>query len=203
MIESFLNMNPFIGLPFLAMAVLLSSLGAPIPGVVALMLAGAFVEAGEMSALAVIFAASFGASIGDQIGYQIGFHGGNAIEAKLAKKPANALRIAKAKRSVRKWGGYSVYFSRWLLTPLGPTINLICGASDMRWRRFTFWSISGETTWAVLFVSLGYIFASNIETIAYMAGDAIWMITAGFIAILIGYRLVIVLRNINAKRRNN
>lgn len=198
MIDSFLALDPTVTLPFLFMAVLLSSGGAPVPGAIALLFAGALIEAGELNPLlAGIFALS-GAVTGDQLGYQIGYRAGHLIEGRLAKNPARAKKISRAKAAMRKRGGLSIYFSRWLLTPLGPTINLIAGAGNMPWSRFTFWSVIGELTWVCVLIPVGYIFSSSIEKTAYIVGDAIWMITAGFVALVIGYQVWLFLNKRNS-----
>lgn len=154
MTGSFLSLDPTVTLPFLFMAVLLSSAGAPVPGVIALLLAGALIESGDLSVLMVVVFALSGSVTGDQLGYQIGLRAGNIVQERMSKNPGRANKLEKAKAAMRKRGGLSIYFSRWLLTPLGPTLNLIAGASDMRWRKFTFWSVSGEFTWVCVLFQL-------------------------------------------------
>lgn len=189
MTGSFLSLDPTVTLPFLFMAVLLSSAGAPVPGVIALLLAGALIESGDLSVLMVVVFALSGSVTGDQLGYQIGLRAGNIVQERMSKNPGRANKLEKAKAAMRKRGGLSIYFSRWLLTPLGPTLNLIAGASDMRWRKFTFWSVSGEFTWVCVFVPIGYVFSSNIDEVAYIVGDAIWVITGIVVALFAGHFL--------------
>lgn len=156
------------------------------PGAIALLLAGALIQAGDLSILMVVLFALFGSVTGDQLGYPIGLRAGHILEGRISKNPLRAKKIGKAKAAMRKQGGLSIYFSRWLLTPLGPTINLVARASDMSWRKFTFWSISGEFTWVCVLVPIGYFFSSNIEKTAYIVGDAIWIITGTTVALFVG-----------------
>ena len=61
----------------------------------------------------------------------------------------NAERIRKLDARARSWGGAGVFFSRWLVTPLGPWINLASGAAAYSWLRFTLWDFLGESFGAV------------------------------------------------------
>jgi membrane protein DedA with SNARE-associated domain len=71
------------GLPVLFGAILLGSVGIPLPSTFLLVAAGSFVEQGEMNLLGVISLACIGAILGDQIGYGIGRWGGRRLVLRL------------------------------------------------------------------------------------------------------------------------
>jgi membrane protein DedA with SNARE-associated domain len=84
---------------------------------------------------------------------------------------------------VDRSGGLGVFFSTWLTAPLGPWVNFIAGATGLSWVRFTFWDILGETIWVSLYVGLGFVFASQIGTVAEVMGNVIGLIAAATVAI--------------------
>ena len=66
-------------------------------------------------------------------------------------------------RDLARQGASAIFFSRWLVSPLGPYVNLIAGSTAYGWARFTTAGIAGETVWAGLYVGTGYGFAGNVE----------------------------------------
>ena len=79
---------------------------------------------------------------------------------------------------MEKRGGSSVFFSCWLVAPLGPYMNYFCGITRYNWLRFALWGIAGEIVWVSLYVGLGHTFADNISSIASLLGNASGFVTA-------------------------
>lgn len=199
MSEAILSLVPTYGLWLLFGVGVLAAIGLPLPSTLTLMAVGAFVASGDIGLTAAYLTALGAAVAGDQIGYHIGMFAGNAAEETLARTPARAARIARAKALMRRWGGMSVFLSRWLVAPVGPTLNILTGASDMRWLRFTLWDLAGELVWAAIYLGIGYLFRGNIEALAALLGNAGWTILAGLAAVVLGYRLFKALRKIRAE----
>ena len=88
---------------------------------------------------------------------------------------------------MHKRGGSSVFFSCWLVAPLGPYINYISGITKFTWARFALWGILGEIVWVGLYVGLGYTFADNITALSNMLGNASGFITALAAVIELGW----------------
>ena len=53
-------------------------------------------------------------------------------------------RLEQAEARLRKWGGPGIFFTRWLVTPLGPAVNLISGFAGYSWLRFLIWDFLGN-----------------------------------------------------------
>jgi membrane protein DedA with SNARE-associated domain len=83
-----------------------------------------------------------------------------------------------------------VFFSTWLVAPLGPWVNLAAGATGMGALRFTFWDALGEAIWVAIYVGLGYVFAANIDALSAVLGNAVAAITALAVAAGLGALLV-------------
>lgn len=200
MTDSILALVPTYGLPLLFIIGVLAAIGIPLPSTLTIMAVGAFVAGGDLNLVSAFATALIAAVTGDQIGYQIGLHAGNQVEARLGRKPSSAAKIAQAKKFIDKFGGVGVFLTRWLLAPIGPTTNIVCGASDMRWIRFSLWGVIGEITWVSIYLSIGYIFHGDLEALASMLGEASWALIAGIAAIFLGKRMVKVLRTLKHEK---
>ena len=194
MTETILALVPTYGLPFLFGIAVLAASGVPVSSSLALLVTGAFIASGELPLTESYLTALAGAVIGDQIGYQIGFRAGNAVEERLGRKPKRAAQILRAKDFIVRFGGVGVFLTRWLLAPIGPITNIICGASDMRWLRFTIWDFLGEVLWVAIYIGIGYAFRGNLEEMAALLGEASWLLIAALVALGMGIRVLVVLR---------
>ena len=101
-----------------------------------------------------------------------------------------AALLARANRMVDRWGGPGVYFSRWLVSPLGPWINFIAGGAGLERLRFTLWDIAGEATWVALYVTLGYVFSSNLTALTELVSNWAGLISAAAVAVFAGSLLL-------------
>jgi membrane-associated protein len=165
----------------------LSCLALPIPTSLMMLTGGAFVAAADLSMWQVVLAAFTGAVLGDQAGFLIGRYGGTPVVERLARAPARRAVLERARALVDRRGGIGVFFSTWAIAPLGPWVNFIAGATGLGWARFTLADVLGEAIWVTLYVGLGYLFASQISTVAEVMGDAMGL-TAG-LAVAIGAAL--------------
>lgn len=177
------------GVPLLFAVIAIASVGVPFPVSLTLVAAGSFAKQGEMRLLPVIVAGSLAAILGDQIGYGISRWGGRHLIDRITRRLGGAEKIKKAEALSKKWGGPGIFFSRWLVTELGPWLNVTSGIARYPWRRFIFWDVLGEVLWVVLYVMLGYIFSDRVQYIAEILGNLAWAILAGIVAIILGWKL--------------
>ena len=94
-----------------------------------------------------------------------------------------------AEEWLRHRGGWGIFLSRWLLTPLGPFVNITSGLSGYSWPRFLFYDILGEALWVTLYVLLGKFFSDSVEEIGDMLGDLTWTVVGLLFALLLGWTL--------------
>jgi membrane protein DedA with SNARE-associated domain len=188
MIEALFALVPVYGAGIVFAITLISCLGVPVPGSLALLAAGAFAASGDLSIPAAIAAAFGGAVIGDQLGYGIGASGGRLAE-RLTTRPGMAALLDQAHALALRWGAPGIFFSRWLVSPLGPAINLISGMTGFPWVRFTLWGIAGEVVWVALYFGLGFAFGASIAAVADLMGNLAWFLAAAAVTFLLGFRL--------------
>ena len=184
MSDFFLGLVSTYGTIIIALSTFLSCLALPIPASFVMLAGGAFVASGDLAAIPVVAAAFLGAVAGDQIGFRIGRLGGHRIEAWLKPAPAPRARRSPAHAaSSRAGASRGVFFSRWLVSPLGPWVNLIAGATGMSAARFTVSGAAGEAVWVALYVGLGFLFAANLGALSYVLGNTVAAVTAAAIAL--------------------
>lgn len=194
MSDQFLAWLVLYGLPVLFVTLVISAVGVPLPAMLLLLAVGSFVAQGEMSLWPVIVVASVGAIAGDQIGYWLGRWGGRRLVRRVSDRVGGAERFERAEAFARRWGGASVFLSRWLVGPLGPWINLSSGITAYSWPRFLLWDVSGEVVWVVLYVMLGWTFSDRVVGLADVLNDFVWVILGALAAVVLGWWLVRSLR---------
>jgi membrane protein DedA with SNARE-associated domain len=174
------------GLPVLFVVLLVGSAGVPLPASLLLVAAGSFVEQGELNLWSVLMLSATGAVLGDQIGYVVGRWGGRRLTLRFAKLVGGENRIEQTETWLRKREGVGVFLSRWLLTPLGPVVNLTAGATQYSWPRFFLYDVLGEMLWVVLYVLLGKFFSDRVQALNDLLGDLTWAILGLIAAIVLG-----------------
>ena len=177
------------GVPLLFAVIAISSMGVPFPVTLTLVAAGSFAKQGEMRLLPVIVAGSLAAILGDQIGYGLSRWGGRRLIVRISRRVGGEHKIKKAEALTQKWGGVGIFFSRWLVTELGPWLNVTSGIAGYPWRRFIIWDVLGEVLWVVLYVMLGYVFSDRVQYISEILGNLAWAIFALIVAIILGWKL--------------
>ncbi len=193
MTTDLLSLVAVYGLPLIFASVFLSCLGVPVPGSLALIAGGAFAASGDLALPLVLTTGLAGAMAGDQTGFGLGRFGGQALDRYAATHPGLAARAAKARAFAERWGGTGVFFSRWLVSPLGPWINLATGAGGFAWGRFALWDLAGEAVWVGLYVGAGLVFGQSIPALMDFLGNLSWFLAALAVAGLLGWRLKAVL----------
>jgi len=186
MTETLIGLIPQYGVALMFLVTFLSCLALPVPSSLIMLTGGAFAAAGDLTLSSVVGGAYAGALLGDQTGFAIGRWGQHTIDALVHKYPKRAVLIEKAQAFTQKWGGPGVYFSRWLVSPLGPYVNFLAGSTRLNWLRFSAWDAAGEATWVTLYVGLGYMLAGQIEAVADVLGNLSGALAAGLVTIFLG-----------------
>jgi len=178
------------GVPLLFVVTFLSCLAVPVPSSLLMLATGGFAATGDLSLPAVATAAFLGAIIGDNLGYWIARGLGDRFSDWLAARPKRAALRGKAQSFMAKWGGASVFFSCWLVAPLGPYVNYVSGVSRLYWPRFALWGAAGELFWVGIYVGLGYSFADNLAQISGLLGNLSGFLVAVVVTLGLGLWLV-------------
>jgi membrane protein DedA with SNARE-associated domain len=184
-----LALVPKYGLWLIFATTFLSCLALPFPASIVMLAAGGFAAAGDLSLWQAFLAAAAGAIAGDQVGYRAGRSFGAPFLARLGADPGRERLLARARDLMDRRGSSAIFFSRWLVSPLGPWVNLVAGSSSFGWKRFSIYGVAGEAVWAGLYVGAGYVFAGNIEAASDTIGSALGMVAGAGAVVILGYWL--------------
>ncbi len=192
--DQLLAMVSQFGAPALFGIVAIAAVGVPLPVTLLLLIAGSMISQGAMNLWMAIGAAGAGSILGDQAGYAIGRWGGSAAGEKLHGLFGKRVDLKAIEAKAKAWGGPGIFITRWLLSPLGPWINLASGAGGYPWHRFFFWDVLGELTGAAVYLSLGRYFSDRVMALDSVLGNLTWAVAALLAALFLGYRLLAYLR---------
>ena len=191
MTDTLLALVPTYGPWLMLVVTLLACLAVPIPASILMLTAGGFIASGDLPLTTTVGATLAGALLGDQIGYGLGRYGGAWLLAGLGHQAAP---LEKATAMLARRGGFAVFLTRWLFSPLGPYVNLAAGAARQPWPRFTAWEAAGECVWVGLYLGFGYAFTGNLEVASGIIFESLGLLAAGAVAIGLGLWLVSALR---------
>lgn len=177
------------GLPVLFGTLLVGCIGVPMPASLLLLAAGSFTEQGELGLWPVLALSAAGAIAGDNVGYALGRWGGRRVSGRLGRLVGGDERLREAEEWLKRREGAAVFFSRWLLTPLGPVVNITSGLTAYPWPRFLVYDVLGELLWVCLYVMLGRFFSDRVQEMGELLGDFVWMIVGLLVVIILGWKL--------------
>ena len=150
------------GYPMLVVAIVLAYLGVPISLNAMLLAVGALAVSGRLNVVVLIILAAVFATLGDVFNYYIG------KKLRHFRYHKHVLRFSlsdphmhEVDRFIKKWGKWSIFLTRWLLTPLGIPVNVVAGARKYPFKPFVTISLVGETLWACLYIFLGFLLGAS------------------------------------------
>jgi membrane protein DedA with SNARE-associated domain len=165
------------------------SLGIPLPGETALIVAGTY--AGHTHRLSpwLIFAvAAAAAIIGDNIGYWIGDKGGY----RLARRYGSKVRLDERKLKIARYlfdqhGAKVVFFGRFV-SVLRTYAAFLAGTSRMRWRRFLPANAAGGIVWAAIYTTAAYLAGNALQR---ASGTITWVLAGAAVAAIVAVLLLL------------
>lgn len=162
-----MNVNHFIssnGYWAVFVLVGLESLGIPLPGETALIVAGTFAgKYHHLNPWFIFLVASAGAVIGDNIGYWIGDKGG----FRLLKRYGRYVRLDEAKLKVGRYvfdrhGAKVVFFGRFV-SVLRTYAAFLAGTNRMHWRQFVVYNAAGGIIWSGIYTWASYLAGNSLQ----------------------------------------
>ncbi|MFN8638759.1 MAG: DedA family protein [Dehalococcoidia bacterium] len=178
------------GAPALCVALLVSAVGVPLPGTVLLLMAGALISTGDLDIWQVLIFGTIGAVAGDQVGYWIGRASSTWVKDELTRLLDADVHIERAETMLGRWGWIAVFLTRWLITPLGPWVNVGSGSIEYSWAWFVAWGTLGEALWVGIYVTAGALFADRVQAVGDLVSSSGWVLAGLTLAVLIGWQLV-------------
>lgn len=157
-----LNQLPTYGYLALAGGAFIGALGLPLPMTFVLLTAGILTDKGGLAFPFAAVTVLVAAVAGDCGGFAIGHVLGRRLVRRWGERIGlTAPRLARVEQVMRRWGGWLVWWSRWLLTPMAVPLNFLAGANGYSFPRFLLYDAAGEAIWALAYLGLGRLFGKS------------------------------------------
>jgi len=174
----------------------IESLGIPLPGETALLVAAAFAALGELDIYLVIAVAAAGAIIGDNTGYWIGRKGGMALVERYGRKVhLTRKKIERVRYFFDRYGAKTVFLGRFIAV-LRTWVAVFAGTAHMPYDRFMLFNALGGIVWSIVVGVLGYLFGSQLATLKHYMN----VVTIAVVAVIAAIIVVVLLRRSRARR---
>ncbi|MDP9346895.1 MAG: DedA family protein [Actinomycetota bacterium] len=170
MLASILDVAHHVGYPVVFLLIAIETIGVPVPGETALVLAAIAAGRGQLSIEAVIAIAAAAAILGDNIGFALG----RKLGRRVLLAPGPLLRhrrrlLAVGEPFFDRHGPKAVFLGRWT-TGLRITAAWLAGANRMKWSTFLFWNALGGIAWAASVGLLAYWLGHRAEDLLRVVG---------------------------------
>ncbi len=168
--------------------VLLTQLGAPLPAVPTLVVAGTLAAGGQVAPAAAIGAAVAGAVLGDLAWFSAGRRYGAGVMRLLCRislSPDSC--VARSELQFQRWRGRVLLVAKFV-PGLSTVSSSLVGAMGLRLPVFVLFDGLGSLWWAALAVGLGYLFAAQVDGLLAAiasAGTVAIELLAGLLALYV------------------
>jgi membrane protein DedA with SNARE-associated domain len=173
MTELLLSLVPQYGLFVVAITIFLAALGVPLPSSVIMLTCGGFAATGDLNLFQLLLTALGAYLIGDQLAYAIGSKAGPMWLESLKSKPRLNSLLKRSERLLNQYGKLAILISRTLLSPVGPYIAYMSGASKMQHAQFSAVSAIGVGLWTIAYSSLGFLFTGHVPALSDVVESAL------------------------------
>jgi len=165
----------------------------PLPSAPLLVAAGALIHGGRLHMAAALLCCTTGALVADTIWFQLGRHRGHQILrliCRVSLEPDSCVR--QTENAFLKHGLKSLLVSKFV-----PGLNALAaplaGFSGASYIRFVLYDSVGALIWSGVFISLGYVFNGQLETVVDYGsrmGSGLFFLVAAMFACWIGWKYV-------------
>jgi membrane-associated protein len=178
------DIPPHAGYALVFVLIALETMGIPLPGETALILASLQASRGESSIEIVIVLAACAAIIGDNFGFMVGRKLGRRVFVKPGFMHPQRLRMLEiGEPFFARHGPKAVFLGRWV-GGLRIASAWLAGMNKMNWPTFLFWNALGGICWATA-VGLGVYFGGEaferaVKTVGVAGAVALAVVIVGF-----------------------
>lgn len=167
-----------------------ASFGFPLPATALLVAGWAFYAQGYFPLSSLFIAGSLGCILWDNTGYFLSYHYWKWIFQRLwLSKILNSRQFTSFEPIFIKRSIFSVFITRFLITGLGPSVNILAWITKMKPSHFIISDIIGEMIYITLGIGIGYSFSSQWESILQIIESFSSMLLTFTLLLLIAYFL--------------
>jgi len=160
------------GYTTIALVIFLSGFGLPLPATAIILAAGSFTVDGTLDFWSVVLLITFTASFGDLMSYLVARTFSHWVTGSVHHIGIRPHHLTRVDSYLERHGKWYIFFSRWLITPLGPPVNIAAGLRHYPLPLFVAIGVAGEFVWAFLATYLGYVFGASWSTLLSLVTTA-------------------------------
>lgn len=168
-----------------------AAIALPLPASATLIAAGSFAAQGYLDIYSVMLASYAGTLLGDWGGYFLSLKFGKDILKKIGfRHILQSEKFLTTEKKFEQNSGTLIFFSRFLITVLGPTVNVLSGLYKIQVWKYILAESLGELLYVLIYASTGYLFTEtwqnlsdilqNISFILAIIILLVWLIRTGF-----------------------
>ncbi|WP_406543520.1 DedA family protein [Clostridium ljungdahlii] len=141
-------------------------IGVPTGASLVVIASGAFAYAGQFNIVILLLEIWFFSCVGDNIAYIMWKIIDNKFLDKSFKlKTYFQPKIIKSQNYLEKHGKGAIFFTRFLISAMGPFVNAAAGITKYKLSTFNLFVALGELLWSCMYLGLGYWFGDSWESI--------------------------------------
>ena len=161
---------PHYGYVLVFIVVFLNNLGFPLPGETILLGAGFVLGRRAESLWEPMLAATLACFLGGICAFWMGRRLGASGLERFGWLHLTPQRLQWPERLFKRHGAWTVFYSRFIAL-LPPAIaNLLAGMSNMRWRVFLLFNITGSAAYSICYILLGHFFGRKWKVLVAWLG---------------------------------
>lgn len=169
------------GAPILGAIVFIAAMGAPFPCTLIVIAAGAFAKQGLLTWYTTGLVALACVVLGDALSYAMGHY----VREPVLRRFQHSEKWIQAESTFNRWGGMSIFWTRFLITGIAVPVNLIAGTSGFGYRRFLLYDLVGEAIWIFGYGGLGYLFGTQWEVVSDLLSNVSGL-ALGLVILVVG-----------------
>ena len=184
--QSLLPHIPHYGYVLVFLVVFFNNIGFPLPGETILLGAGFILGRRAESLWPPLAAATMACFLGGICAFWMGRRLGEAGIRKIRWLHLSPDRRKRFDRYFKRHGARTVFFARFI--PLFPPVaaNLLAGVSNMPWRPFLLYNVTGSAAYSTAYILIGYFFGKKWKAFdAWISPAAPWLAAAGVLVVVL------------------
>jgi len=177
---------PHYGYVLVFIVAFLNNLGVPLPGETILLGAGFVLGKTADSLWQPVVAGTAACFLGGICAFWMGRQLGRGRLEKIHWLHLTSERMKWPERFFKQHGNKTVFIARFIFLFPPVVVNLLAGMSQMRWRIFLFYNLTGSAAYATTYTLIGYFFGNKWKLLeSWMGPTALYLIFAGLVIVVL------------------
>ncbi|OAA90295.1 DedA family protein [Clostridium ljungdahlii] len=173
---------------FLSILIMFGCIGVPTGASLVVIASGAFAYAGQFNIVILLLEIWLFSCVGDNIAYIMWKIIDNKfLNKSLRLKTYFEPKIIKSQNYLKKHGKGAIFFTRFLISAMGPFVNAAAGITKYKLGTFNLFVALGELLWSCMYLGLGYWFGDSWESIVPIVTQVGQILTYATILIVVIY----------------